>query len=108
MLTWRGKGFDELGVGRGGGVVETPTGDRRRRYQLQIGAGSTWSTAAAGYLHTGAIRTDGTLWEWCNNGGGQLGEGTSNDPAHANSHRQSNDSAIVAVGGAHIIAAHSI
>ena len=34
------------------------------------------SIASAGYAHTTAIKTDGSLWAWGNNGSGQLGDGT--------------------------------
>lgn len=42
----------------------------------QIGSGSTWSAIAAGWRHTVALKTDGTLWAWGYNGDGQLGDGT--------------------------------
>ena len=35
-----------------------------------------WVTVAAGYYHSAAIRSDGTLWAWGLNGNGQLGDGT--------------------------------
>jgi alpha-tubulin suppressor-like RCC1 family protein len=40
----------------------------------QVGSGFT--TVAAGYLHSSAIKTDGTLWAWGANDYGQLGRGT--------------------------------
>jgi len=33
----------------------------------------------AGYAHTLAIKTDGTLWAWGFNGNGRLGDGTTQD-----------------------------
>ncbi|AZB10812.1 T9SS C-terminal target domain-containing protein [Chryseobacterium sp. G0162] len=37
---------------------------------------SCWKSAAAGWLHSLAIKTDGTLWAWGYNTYGQFGDGT--------------------------------
>ena len=37
--------------------------------------GSTWSQVACGFLHTVAIKSDGTLWSWGHGIYGQLGQG---------------------------------
>jgi alpha-tubulin suppressor-like RCC1 family protein len=37
---------------------------------------SPWIKSAGGYSHTLAIKNDGTLWAWGENGYGQLGDGT--------------------------------
>ncbi len=34
---------------------------------------------SAGYAHTAAVRSDGTVWTWGDNGNGQLGDGTMTD-----------------------------
>ena len=34
---------------------------------------------AAGYVHTVALKSDGTVWAWGENGYGQLGDGTTTD-----------------------------
>jgi len=34
---------------------------------------TNWASASGGFLHTVALKTDGTLWAWGENGYGQLG-----------------------------------
>jgi alpha-tubulin suppressor-like RCC1 family protein len=41
-----------------------------------VAAGTTWRQVSCGDNHTAAIKTDGTLWNWGYNGGGQLGDNT--------------------------------
>jgi alpha-tubulin suppressor-like RCC1 family protein len=41
----------------------------------QIGTAANWESVSAGYQHTVALRTDGSLWTWGNNDFGQLGNG---------------------------------
>jgi len=70
---------------------------------LQINA-QCWKTAAVGYSHTVAIRTDGTLWTWGNNDQGQLGTSspaTQNVPTKMGT---SNDWNTVAAGWGHTVA----
>jgi len=43
----------------------------------QVGALSDWVQLACGYRHAAAVKTDGTLWCWGDNGSGELGDGTS-------------------------------
>ncbi|WP_052461131.1 RCC1 domain-containing protein [Psychroserpens mesophilus] len=38
-----------------------------------------WQDISAGNNHSVAIKTDGTLWAWGDNDGGQLGDGTTDD-----------------------------
>ena len=38
--------------------------------------GTTWSQIDGGYLFSGALKTDGTLWGWGNNNVGMLGDNT--------------------------------
>jgi alpha-tubulin suppressor-like RCC1 family protein len=42
----------------------------------QIGTATNWQSVAAGFSHTMALRTDGTLWAWGESSEGQLGDGT--------------------------------
>jgi alpha-tubulin suppressor-like RCC1 family protein len=41
-----------------------------------LAGGTNWKQVAGGYFYTSAIKTDGTLWTWGNNGNGQLGDNT--------------------------------
>ncbi|NDD85031.1 hypothetical protein EBZ38_12270, partial [bacterium] len=41
-----------------------------------VTGGTNWKQVAGGGLHTGAIKTDGTLWMWGYNDTGQLGDNT--------------------------------
>jgi alpha-tubulin suppressor-like RCC1 family protein len=40
------------------------------------GSSANWKAVSAGIYHTLALKTDGTLWAWGDNGYGQLGDGT--------------------------------
>jgi alpha-tubulin suppressor-like RCC1 family protein len=46
-----------------------------RSSPTQIGTLTNWSTIDSGYMHTTAIKTDGTIWSWGNNYNGKLGLG---------------------------------
>lgn len=39
---------------------------------------ANWHQVAPGYLHTLAVRADGTMWSWGDNSSNQLGNGTAN------------------------------
>jgi len=41
--------------------------------------GTNWKQVSSGFNHTAAIKTDGTLWTWGQNGTGQLGNNTTTD-----------------------------
>ena len=40
---------------------------------------TTWASVAAGWGHTVAVRSDGTLWAWGYNWAGALGDGSTTD-----------------------------
>jgi alpha-tubulin suppressor-like RCC1 family protein len=44
-----------------------------------VSSGNNWKEVSAGFGHTSAIKTDGTLWVWGFNYGGCLGDGTRTD-----------------------------
>jgi alpha-tubulin suppressor-like RCC1 family protein len=49
--------------------------DKHRPTQESTGE-TNWSAITAGWFHTVALKSDGTLWAWGNNEFGQLGDGT--------------------------------
>jgi len=60
---WRG----QLGLGDHDNDRSSPT---------QVGDLTNWSKVKNGYRHSMAIKTDGTLWAWGDDGNSQLGLGT--------------------------------
>ena len=71
---------------------------------------ATTPQIAAGYSHTVALKSDGTVWAWGNNSYGQLGESPTNMkrliPVQVNS-KILNDVVAVAAGASHTIALKS-
>lgn len=70
---------------------------------LQINA-QCWETVAAGYSHTVAVRTDGSLWVWGSNNHGQLGNSTDAPVNIPTKMGTANDWKTVAAGWAHTVA----
>lgn len=70
LWCWGGNYYGELGLGTS--ATESPDLPQ----QVTTPAPGGWASVAAGYYHTCATRTDGTLWCWGNNGFGELGIGT--------------------------------
>ncbi len=52
-----------------------------RTAPVQIGTDADWAVVDAGYLHTAALKRDGTLWSWGLNTLGALGDGTTTSSA---------------------------
>ena len=63
-----------------GGNTSGQLGDGTTMVRLEptrIGIDTNWASISTNFSHhTVAIRTDGSLWAWGNNGSGQLGDGT--------------------------------
>ena len=68
LWCWGGNGVGQLGIG-------SYTGQDLPR-QVTTPAARGWASVTAGYEHTCATRTGGTLWCWGGNGVGQLGIGS--------------------------------
>lgn len=61
-----------------GQLGDNRTSDRKT-IPTKIGLDTNWSTIAVGWPYTMALKTNGTLWAWGDNGFGQLGDGTKTD-----------------------------
>jgi alpha-tubulin suppressor-like RCC1 family protein len=68
LWAWGWNFFGQLGDGTIGDLTSV------RSTPVQIGTGFT--SVAANYGHSVAVKTDGSLWAWGNNGTGQLGDGS--------------------------------
>ena len=70
VWAWGRNNNGQLGIGS--------TGDRATPVQVTgLGAGSGVIAVAAGYGHSLAVKADGSVWAWGNNGYGQIGNGVS-------------------------------
>ena len=69
LYTWGAGGEGQLGLGSIG------QGNNFSSPQLVGAAGDSWLASSAGYYHTAAIKSDGSLWVWGGNGQGQVGDG---------------------------------
>jgi alpha-tubulin suppressor-like RCC1 family protein len=65
LWTWGYGSNGRLGNATATGNISTPV--------TTFSGGTNWKQVSAGYYHTAAIKTDGTLWTWGNGFFGQLG-----------------------------------
>ena len=76
LSTWGYNGNGQLGIN------DTTNDSTNRSTPVTTFAGGTnWKQVSGGYLHTAAIKTDGTLWTWGYNNVGQLGINDTTDRA---------------------------
>jgi alpha-tubulin suppressor-like RCC1 family protein len=65
------------GEGDKGELGDNLSGINKKSSPIQtVAFGTNWKSVSAGYYHTTAIKTDGTLWCWGANSSGQLGDNT--------------------------------
>lgn len=69
LWSWGNNDGGQLGDGSAAGTHRSSPG-------TVAGGGTTWCTASSGNYHSGAIKTDGTLWTWGKNDVGALAEGS--------------------------------
>src|SRR6266542_3195158 len=67
VVAWGSNTSGQLGNGTTGDSLATP---------VQVTGLANATLAAGGALHSLAVRDDGTVWAWGNNGNGRLGDGT--------------------------------
>jgi len=67
LWTWGSNSYGQLGDN---------TGTNRSSPVQTITGGTSWKQVSCGKYFTAAVKTDGTLWSWGNNGYGELGDGT--------------------------------
>jgi len=70
VYAWGDNSNGQLGIGRSGGYSTTPE-------LVQLPAGVSARSVAAGYFHSLAVGSDGMLYAWGDNFGGELGIGRS-------------------------------
>ncbi|QKG54962.1 RCC1-like domain-containing protein [Hymenobacter sp. BRD67] len=95
LWVWGDNYYGQLGLGSYAGGVTSPT---------QVGAATSWVSAAAGNLHTVATQADGSLWAWGNNYYGQLGLGTTTTQPGPTQVGTATSWASAAAGGYHTVA----
>ena len=98
LWCWGANGFDQLGTGN--------TTDQKLPYQDSVPTSTGWASVAAGWRHTCATRTDGTLWCWGWGGFGQLGTGSWNiiNPPGQIQRPASTGWSLITLGGRHTCA----
>ena len=70
---WGDNNFNQLGLPE----AQTGSGSSPFAVPTQVGADHDWAEISSGLFHSLAVRDDGTLWVWGNNGSSQLGDGDS-------------------------------
>jgi len=65
LWTWGNGSNARLGTGTSPSTMSTPI--------TTFAGGTNWKQVSAGYSHTAAVKTDGTLWTWGSGVNGQLG-----------------------------------
>ena len=73
IYTWGDNWYGRLGVGITYGEFENSN------IPVRAGNDSDWAAISAGESYTIALKTNGTLWAWGYNYGGQLGDGSKED-----------------------------
>jgi alpha-tubulin suppressor-like RCC1 family protein len=78
LWAWGANFLGQFGVGTTG--IQNRKG-REANIPVHAAPGNDWKQAAAGGIHTVALKTDGTLWAWGDNWAGSLGIGSTSNSA---------------------------
>ena len=97
LWIWGSNNFGQIGDGTFG--VQT-----MKSQPLSLDPGTTWKAVAAGYGHSLAIRSDGSLWSWGYNYNGQLGIGSIGDRTIPMRVNYDSDWVAIAAGDYHSLA----
>ncbi len=97
LVTWGDNHSGQLGEG---------SNVSHRPYIAALQTAGPWHAIAAGGAHSLALKIDGTVWAWGENGKGQLGIGT-NTNANQPYTTQIDHVVVIAAGGAHSLALKS-
>jgi alpha-tubulin suppressor-like RCC1 family protein len=97
LWNWGSRTYGQLGDGNGG------NGGGNRLVPAQMGT-DAWKCVTAGYMHTVAIKADGSLWAWGRNAYGQVGNGSTTDENAPRLISSDNDWVMVAAGDYHNVA----
>ncbi len=73
MFAWGANDIGQLG-NETSGSAGNKTNDANQTLPVQIGATRSWAAVAAGWKHSVARASDGTLWAWGWNAHGQVGD----------------------------------
>ena len=98
LWLWGSNSSGQLGIGS--------SDSGQHPVPVQPAPGTTWKsiTASNNSSHTIAVRNDGTLWSWGNNGNGQLGDGTTTQRTSPVMIGTESNWLAVAAGGVHTLA----
>ena len=103
LWAWGDNDYGQVGNGAPLGTAPAPL-----QRPTQVGSGSDWASVSAGFDHSLAIKSDGSLWAWGRNRSGQLGDGRQRRmPLAAPSQVGSDQWTMVAAGFEHSVAIKS-
>jgi alpha-tubulin suppressor-like RCC1 family protein len=92
---WGWNPYGNLGDGNQNNWYSIPT---------QIGSDTDWVSVSAAIHHTIALKSDGTLWAWGRNDGGQLADGTRVGKLTPEQSGTDSDWVLIASGNSHVAA----
>jgi len=101
LWAWGNNFYGQLGDGTTSGP---DCSGSCRTMPEQIGTDAHWAQVSSGDSHTMAVKTDGTLWAWGNNGLGQLGDGGTTAQSSPEQIGTDTHWAQVSAGGLHTVA----